>query len=111
MKIFERVEAKKKQVKVDANAGKDNAGKAIAAILGGAESPEWETYMKQFIDVDGNGVPTNPAQLRRLLGQDNKATDAAMRERRAYLVANAVCGQGTGDGLTNKVDTIDDGIA
>jgi hypothetical protein len=104
--IFESVQAKK-----DANvkAGKGDAAKGIApdhtpaqktgelaraAITGGIKSPAWKEYMEQF-------DPT-PEQLQRLLATDGTSDDPGLILRRAYLVANGVCGMPSPD--TNILD-------
>ncbi|MGB9177993.1 MAG: hypothetical protein WCB68_02005 [Pyrinomonadaceae bacterium] len=62
---------------------------ALAAILKGQGSPEWETYMKRFID------PGRDDQLQRLMGNDATKGDEDMDRARAYLVADAPCGTTT----------------
>jgi hypothetical protein len=64
--------------------------KAIAAILKGQGSPEWETYMRHFIDPGREGD-----QLKRLMGTDGTGGQEDMDRARAYLVADAPCGTTT----------------
>ena len=72
--------------------------KGIAAVLGGSQSPAWETYMRIFT--------TDDAELNRLvprpLGSD---PDPERTKARAYLVSNGVCGIGTTGQLLNEVTT------
>lgn len=85
---------------------------AVDAINGGIKSPEWKTYMLQFVEKDADGNPVNPAQLARLLAEDDTADDPKVSRKRAYLVGNAVCGSGspfTG-GLQRRVESIDSGL-
>ena len=67
----------------------DLRDKSVEAIKGGIESTAWRDYMLQFVDPDPN---LGEAQLRRLLATDNSSGDATLDMRRAYLLANAVCG-------------------
>jgi hypothetical protein len=63
--------------------------KAIAAILKGIGSTEWEAYMRLFVDAE------RPEQLARLMAADDTKDDKAMNRARAYLVADAPCGTDT----------------
>ncbi len=112
MPIIDNVNRRSAEVAANAGVGEENQELAIAAILGGIESPAWETYMRQYID---NPAPANDPdlptrQLMRLLGTDGTGNNVEMRKRRAYLVANAICAQGTGTGLPQNVNTIDNGL-
>jgi hypothetical protein len=70
---------------------------AVAAILGGAKSKAWDTYMRQYAE--------NPEQLARLkLADDFSKVQDWMPEMAAYTVANATCGGGTGTGLAKNID-------
>jgi hypothetical protein len=75
---------------------------SIAAILKGIGTTEWETYMKIFAD--------NQAQLDRLtIPAANDPT--WIRESRAYIVSNAICGAITTTRTHLLVDErIDDGV-
>jgi hypothetical protein len=77
----------------------ENRKRAIAAVTGGVTSTAWRTYMSHFA--------TTPEQLERLLGTDGTGDDAVLIEKRAYLVGNGVCGEGTGQNFGELVDTID----
>jgi hypothetical protein len=102
-KILERVEAKKRQIEADPGEGKRNAGRAVKAIMGGIKSKEWKIYMLEYADAD-------TPELDRLLAVDGTLGDSDLDTKRAYLVANAVCGEPTRNELTRFVDTIDNGI-
>lgn len=80
----------------------ENQRKAIAALFGGLHSRAWEDYMSEFAE--------NTAQLMRLKATDGTINDSDMHRRRAYLVANAICGSTTVGGFDNWVDTIDEGL-
>ena len=75
-----------------------------AAVTGGLGSAAWEKYMRQFVSND------DPEQLSRLLATDDTAKDSEMIERRAYLVSNGVCGEGTRDRFDDDVKSLDAGL-
>jgi hypothetical protein len=109
VKIIEKVQLKKAQLKAEVEMSKRNGSepvqtlanrdKAVAAIQAGIRSKAWKTYMEQFADT--------PEQLMRLTGTDGTLENATLSIRRAYLVGNAVCGSGTPTNLDQEVDTID----
>jgi hypothetical protein len=67
--------------------------------------PRWEAFVTNFTD---NG---NARQLLRLKLQDDRANDRAIRQTVCYLLANAVCGGGTGKRLHENIDGIlDEGL-
>jgi hypothetical protein len=121
MTLMKNIEAKRDEILNSPDTvGLANQKKAIAAIIGGIKSTEWETYMKQYLDEpqaeDLAAVPPKhdnselrARQLARLLGTDDTRDDPDMQEKRAYLVANATCAQPTGTLLANKVDGIGNG--
>jgi hypothetical protein len=112
MTIMDKVEERIKQIQDSATEGEKNKALAIAAIIGGIKSPAWETYMRQYIDAPTAANPDLPTrQLMRLLGTDDTRDNPQMQERRAYLVANATCAQGTGSGLGGNANTLDDGVS
>ena len=96
----------------DAAAANELSELAVAAINDGIKSRAWEKYMLHFVEKDNKGNVVNPAQLARLLGEDDKADDPDIRRSRAYLVGNAVCGTGSPftDGLHRGVESIDKGM-
>lgn len=102
MKIIEKVRARKVVFLNDPTEANNNAELAAQAIQGGISSTAWENYMQQYKETD--------EQLARLLGTDGTRDHPVLRVRRAYLVANAICGAGTTDDLDRRVETIDDGI-
>lgn len=94
MAIRDNIKQVKKQMLQDIVGDNQNftqqvQDKAIAAILKGPGSPQWETYMKMFIDEGRQD------QLDRLMGADNTANDEDMNRARAYLVADGPCGTDT----------------
>lgn len=107
-KIIERVLERKAEMTSGPNkatVAKDNQDKAVAAIIGGIKSPAWREYMKQFAD------PSDTSQLKRLLATDGTENHAGLNLKRAYLVSEGTCGEGTGHFFGNEVDTIDDPVA
>ena len=81
---------------------------AVAALNAGIGPPgnptqEWRDYMNHFPGL-------NELQLQRLLALDGTANDNNLKRKRAYLVANAVCGVNSPDTgmLALRVNTIDD---
>ena len=76
---------------------------ARKAVVGGYDSPAWEAFMDQF-----QGLTTD--QLKRLNATDGTRGNPNFDIRRAYLVANGVCGMpspNTQD-LPRFVESIDD---
>src|SRR5437867_3523652 len=98
-KIIEMVFDRKLQMRRSQPEAKINQTLAIAAILGGIKSPDWETYMRQFVEKDAAGLPLDPDQLKRLLATDTSAGNADQDLHRAYLVGNGVCGPFSPDTL------------
>ena len=113
--IFESVQAKR-DANVKAGAGDPSKGipadhtpaqktgeLARAAIKGGIMSVAWKEYMEQFEGL-------SPDQLKRLLATDGTFGDPGLDLRRAYLVANGVCGMPSPDtnNLDRFVESIDD---
>jgi hypothetical protein len=101
-KIIDLVMAKKLEInkpEPDGPAAAErNKQLAIAAVTGGIKSQEWETYMNQFVS---NG---DQEQLMRLLATDGSD---ALIDKRAYLVSNGVCGEGTRARFDENVRTLD----
>jgi len=64
---------------------------AVAALTAGVHTPAgtptpaWQAYMEHFPGLDAD-------QLKRLLATDGTKGDVDLDRKRAYLVANAVCG-------------------
>ena len=107
-RIVEMAHTKKDAIRKDRSQAGQNAQLAVAAIIGGIKSPAWRSYMMQFIEQNTPGVPVEPAQLERLLATDGTMGDVVLDRRRAYLVANAVCGSETKFTTTFTIETIDD---
>ena len=106
--IMEMANQKRAVISKNSSAAGQNVQLAVAAIIGGIRSPAWRSYMMQFIEQNTPGVPVEPAQLERLLGTDGTLGDVVLDRRRAYLIANAVCGSETSLTTTFTVGTIDD---
>ena len=102
MSIIAKVKEIKEQLLRDPIKGEANAKLATAAIQAGIHSAAWETYMNQFAE--------NTDQLMRLKATDGTLGDPTLDRRRAYLVANGVCGTPTTDGFDMEVNTIDEGL-
>ncbi len=71
-------------------------GAAVAAAIGGANSPSWENYMSI--------LASNEEQLKRLTLKDARASESYVRESSAYLVTNATCGGQTPSRLPQFLD-------
>lgn len=108
--IYDMSRAKQATISKDSSEAGQNAQLAVSAIIGGIKSPAWRSYMMQFIEQNTPGVPVEPAQLERLLATDGTLGDVVLDRRRAYLVANAVCGSETRFTTTFTINTIDDGL-
>jgi len=107
-KIIDVIRAKRK-ANVTAGFEGDHSGAqetgrlARLAAIGGIGSDGWKEYMKHFGDL-------TPDQLKRLNAEDDTKDSDAHNFRRAYLVANGVCGMSSPDTMFigNKADTIDE---
>ncbi|MBI1761938.1 MAG: hypothetical protein HYR56_10930 [Acidobacteria bacterium] len=99
-RIIDKVRARKEVVLADKKAAEENRAKSVEAVLGGIDSPAWETYMQQFAET--------PEQLKRLIGTDGTRNDFTLNVKRAYLAASAVCGPPTTTEFDREVETIDD---
>ena len=104
-RIIDLVRARKDAMKSDADEAVRTANLATAAIMAGIGTPEWKNYMEHF---DG----LNSDQLKRLLAEDGTLGDVAHDKKRAYMVANGMCGIQSPDTQTLdfNVNTIDDGL-
>ena len=109
-RIIDMVQAKKASMQKNAAEAGQNATLAIAAMKGGIRSQEWRAYMMQFVEQGAPGVPVEPDHLSRLLATDGTLGIPDLDSKRAYLVANATCGDQTTGQLANFVNTIDVGI-
>jgi hypothetical protein len=97
-KIINLVLKKKEEINSSAEAANKNKDLAIAAIIGGIRSQAWKTYMQQFVSND------DPDQLALLTTNDGNQN---LNIARAYLVANAICGEGTREHFDENVKSID----
>jgi hypothetical protein len=110
-KIIDMVHAKSALMRDNpAEAGK-NGTLAIAALKAGMGTPAWRTYVMQFVEQSSPGIMVDQRQLDRLMGDDETKGDPEMDRRRAYLVGNAFCMEGTPTTLPFTVLTIDLGMA
>jgi len=107
MSIMSNLKNVAKAVKSDTSQG-GNLGvrmrnAAIDAITGGIQSDAWAKYMSLFAD--------NADQLRRLTVIDEQNDPNWIKESRAYIVSNAVCGANTTtDTSANVREEIDEGL-
>lgn len=84
---------------------------AVAALTAGVHTQEgiptqaWRDYMEHFVGLDAD-------QLKRLLATDGTKDHVHLKRKRAYLIANAVCGANSPNTemLDARVNTIDDGL-
>ena len=103
MAIKKKIKEKIEEMEKDGAVRLDVQQKAVAAILGGADSDEWVVYMSQFAEDD--------ADLKILMPEDNGDPNNFQRNlARAYLVGNGNCGAASpgiiGGGLDFGVDAI-----
>ena len=109
-KIIDMVLEKKQWMTDNPSEAGRNSALAIAAIKGGIKSPEWRSYMMQFVEQNPPGTAVDPKKLERLLGTDGTNGHPRLDMSRTYLVANGVCGPDTTTTFLDGVDSIDDGI-
>ena len=76
-----------------------------AAILAGIHTDAWRAYMAHFPGL-------NDAQLARLNADDGTGGDETLDKKRAYVVANGMCGPNSPDtqNLPFRVNSIDAGL-
>ena len=114
--IIESVQDRQKVLAGNKVLAEENAALAVSAIIQGRTSEAYRTYMLQFVEQDEAGNPTLPlgnSQLAHLLTDNEPTGDGQMNRRRAYMLANAVCGGGSPDNggrFDFTVETIDEGI-
>lgn len=95
MKIFKKIKAYSDLMKTPGGATTANRiqKESVAAVLGGRQSKEWETYMKNF--------HSNAEQLQRLLGNEGTGEGEFMDPNSwgptilAYIGISGTCGGGT----------------
>lgn len=111
-KIIDMVRDKKAAIAGNFDAAEEVARLSVAAVKDGIKSRAWESYMLQFVEKDGSGNPLDPAQLSRLLADDDTSGDANLDRKRGYLVVNGMCGSGSPftEGLDKSVESIDNGL-
>ncbi len=113
MKIIEKIDLIHEFIKNDPT----GAGATVAseiqrlstrAIRNGVQSEHWKDYMCIFA--------SNPAQLQRLIGNDNDYNQTAWGDiSLAYVTANGMCGVGTTTGTRKNlpeqlVEGLDEGL-
>src|SRR4030095_3109568 len=100
-KIIELVEERRAKLATSSSEAERTGLLAVAAINGGIRSLGWRNYMLPFGEI----TPVEPGQLERLLATDGSLGEADLDMRRAYLVANGVCGAASPntDGLIRNV--------
>jgi hypothetical protein len=108
-KIIDLVHAKSQSMQNRPAEAGQNTTLAIAAMKSGIRSPEWRAYMMQFVEQSA-GIPVDERQLNRLLGTDETKDAPEMDRKRAYLLGNAPCMEGTTPGFPNGVESIDEGM-
>ena len=109
-KIIDLVHAKSQSMQNRPGEAGQNTTLAIAAMKNGIRSPEWRAYMMQFVEQSTPGVPVDERQLNRLLGTDETKDIPGMDQKRAYLLGNAPCMEGTTPVFHIGVESIDIGI-
>jgi len=104
-RILDRVRARRDEISNNAVKAKETGDLAVAAIMGGVRSVAWRTYMAHF-----GGLDTD--QLKRLNAEDDTEGDETQDQKRAYMLANAVCGMASPmtRNLDLQVNTIDEGL-
>jgi hypothetical protein len=85
--IIQKLKDKKAEVEADLSGAldRDLKWKAVAAILGGVGSDDWEEFMKAMIGED------SPEQLQRMMLKDQAKDDPDVRFNVAYVVSNTAC--------------------
>jgi hypothetical protein len=111
-RIIDIVRARRNVIEGNTAEAQRTGDLALAALTAGvhtstgAPTAEWQAYMEHFPGL-------NTAQLQRLLATDGTADNIDLKRKRAYLVANAVCGPNSPNTgmLAARVNSIDDGLA
>ena len=105
-RIIDIVRARRDAIRVNDDEAKKTGDLGVAAILSGIGTPEWEAYMRHFPGL-------TDVQINRLLAEDNTAGDPEKDKKRAYMIANGMCGMQSPNtqNLDFRVNTIDDGLA
>lgn len=109
-KIIDLVHAKSQSMQTSPAEAGQNTTLAIAAMKNGIRSAEWRAYMMQFVEQSAPGIPVDERQLNRLLGTDETKDVPEMDRKRAYLLGNAPCMEGTTPAFDVGVESIDVGI-
>jgi hypothetical protein len=110
-RIIDIVRARRNVIEADTAEADRTGALAIAALNAGIHTQdgtptaEWQAYMEHFEGLDAD-------QLKRLLATDGTKGDGNLDRKRAYLVANGICGSNSPNTgmLAVRVNTIDDGL-
>ena len=101
MSIKDNILAVQTKIENDPKFARDFRRQAINALYAGMGKPEWETYMRNF--VDDPPTAETPAQLMRLTSTAADLSTSYLKEARAYALANAICIPGTRTGLLQGI--------
>jgi hypothetical protein len=110
-RIIDIVRTRRNVIEADAAEADRTGLLAVAALNAGIHTPggtptaEWQAYMEHFEGL-------NADQLGRLLATDGSLNNTNLDRKRAYLVANGICGSNSPNTtmLAMRVNTIDDGL-
>jgi hypothetical protein len=111
-RIIDIVRTRRDTIKGNTAEAQRTGDLALGALLAGIGNPgagtptqAWQDYMNHFPEL-------NTDQLRRLLALDGTDTNTNLNRKRAYLVANGMCGVNSPNTgmLDFRVNTIDDGL-
>lgn len=104
-RIIDIVRARRNTIEANPQEAEKTGALGVAALLAGMPSPAWDAYIAHLGDF-------SPAQLARLLAQDNTAGDVEMDKKRVYVVANGMCGINSPNtqNLPFRVNSIDAGF-
>lgn len=104
-RIIDIVRARRNVVEADHNEAERTGELGVAALLAGIGSAQWHDYIEHL-------GAFSPAQLARLLAEDGTAGNPDMDKKRAYVVANGMCGTNSPNTqtLAFRVNTIDEGL-
>jgi len=104
-RIIDIVRARRNAIEGNPQEAERTGALGVAALLGGMQSPAWRDYITHLGEF-------SPAQLARLLAQDNTAGDVETDKKRVYVVANGMCGINSPNTqtLAFRVNSIDAGL-
>jgi len=110
-RIIDQVRIRRNTIETNTAEAQTTGDLALKALLAGMHTPAgeptpaWQAYMMHFPDL-------STAQLNRLLAVDGTKDDPELKKKRAYLVANGVCGPNSPNSvmLALRVNSIDAGL-